>query len=167
VHELVAEALSDYEATGAEESYDLTLLLVDGERTVEEVVAASPLPDDYAVRFLAACHVLGCTSRLPVQRTSAARRASAAPEEPQGAVAEGEPATATAAAAAELEARPRPRPRPKPQPETEGSSARWWLVLLLVLVVLSVVVFYGWKGGLVLGGGDPAAPPEGEVGAPP
>ena len=42
------EGLCDYEATGAEEEYDLTLLRVNGRRSVAELAALSPLPEPVA-----------------------------------------------------------------------------------------------------------------------
>jgi hypothetical protein len=59
VHDLSAERLADYECTGAEEAYDLTLLRLDGSRTLREAVGQSPLPEGAALRFLAACRLLG------------------------------------------------------------------------------------------------------------
>ena len=65
VLDLVAETLSDYEATGAEEEYDATFLRCNGKRSVQQVLDMSPLPEAAALRFLAALRLLGCVSSVP------------------------------------------------------------------------------------------------------
>jgi hypothetical protein len=65
VLDIITEHLSDYEATGAAEEYDMTLLRCNGSRTVDEVVALSPLPEAVALRFLAAARLVSCISSVP------------------------------------------------------------------------------------------------------
>ena len=63
--DIITEHLSDYEATGAAEEYDMTLLRCNGTRTVDDVVALSPLPEGVALRFLAAARLVACISSVP------------------------------------------------------------------------------------------------------
>ena len=63
--DMIPERLSDYEATGAAEEYDLTLMRCNGKRSVREVVAMSPLPEGAALRFLAAARLAQCLTSVP------------------------------------------------------------------------------------------------------
>jgi len=65
IADLELEHLPEHESTGADEGYDYTVLLCNGQRSLGEILAASPLPEPAALRFLAALRLLGIVSSKP------------------------------------------------------------------------------------------------------
>lgn len=104
VLDIVPEALGDYEATGADEAYDLTFLRVNGKRSVRELVDASPLPHHAALRFLAAARMLDCVRVVAREQLAPARGATR--QRPQAAS-----ATTTATTGANADGATRPAAR--------------------------------------------------------
>ncbi|MEM7247890.1 MAG: hypothetical protein AAF533_21315 [Acidobacteriota bacterium] len=167
VLQLEPERLCEYEATGAEELYDLTLLRVDGKTNVSELIANSGLPESAALRFLAACRLLGCvtpaiSSREPAGPGFEAHAPSAAPAAPQAPAAPSlRPAPAAAQepelvethddseAAAAAHYRPVARPQPRTSDlmteEPSGGTGRL-LVLLAIALLVGALGFAAWKG---------------------
>ena len=168
--DLDAERLNEYEATSAEEAYDLTLLRVNGRRNVAEVVQASPLPPGAAVKFLAACRLLSCIRVVATPETSVRTAPAGAPRaaprsEPAPAPrsADAGPAAQTASAATATEpvgraaqgevVRERPASRQGPPAQSEPSEPRsggmrWWLLAMLattILAALAIAVYQGWE----------------------
>lgn len=76
--ELLPEHLPELEATGAEEAYDYTLLLCNGQRNVEQILALAPLPEAASLRFLAALRLLDVVATRPASRQAASPPMAAA-----------------------------------------------------------------------------------------
>jgi hypothetical protein len=122
IADLDMEHLAEHESTGADESYDYTVLLCNGRRSIGEILAASPLPEPAALRFLAALRLLGIVSSRPaevapegeVEDLSAADEV-VEPVEP--------PPLPAAAQVASADGPPAPPARPVEEPVTASSSS--------------------------------------------
>jgi hypothetical protein len=155
---LVVENLDLYEATGADEAYDLCFLRVDGQRSIAEVLECSPLPESAALRFLAAGLLLGCfeqcarapaTTPAPTKHSAAAAAAAAiatplAPRADGGEIEEGDKT-------APGFYRPNGQPgvkRPVLQGETKGApaGAGRWLAIILTLGLLGLLGWAAFRG---------------------
>lgn len=185
VLKLNTERLPDHEATGANEDYDLTLLRVDGKSSIGTVIERSPLPELAAVRFLAACHLLGVVEAAEVAAPAAAPRRGAAPAPPRPQPPPSEPAVAAVVEESSTEGaedwqdegdatapgfyRP-PASAPSPRAEEplmaekpSGSGLGRLLLIALILGLLGVVGWFGWVGLSEMTGAGPSEPSTSEA----
>lgn len=163
------DRLLDHEATGADEAYDLTLLRADGLSSLKDVLAASPLPEPAALKFLAACRLLGLIEAVESARAPRPRALEAAPSPPENR----KPATAASANAEPIDGettrpgfhRPStgvaPTPRLPVMKAAEPSSrAGRWLIVALVVALVGAVLWFGWVGLSSMGEGEKPSTPQ-------
>jgi len=181
VLKLNTERLPEHEATGADEAYDLTLLRVDGRSPLGAILERSPLPELAAVRFLAACSLLGIIDACEAPAAASTRAgvpatspdpAPEAPAEPRPA---DEPADPTADGTDEGDATvpgfyrppasaPAPRtPEPVMKEEETRSGAGRWILIALFLGLLGAVAWFGLVGLAEMSGVGEARPSSGEA----
>ena len=185
VLKLNTERLPEHEATGADEAYDLTLLRVDGRSPLGTVLERCPLPELAAVRFLAACHLLGIVdacepqAAVPTRPAVPAPREAADPETVVESPAETVPVEDPTAARPDRTevgdatapgfyrppvAAPAPRaPEPLMKGEETRSGAGRWLLIALLLALLATVVWFGWVGLAEMSGAGGPRPSTGEA----
>lgn len=179
--DIITEHLSDYEATGAAEEYDMTLLRCNGTRTVDDVVALSPLPEGVALRFLAAARLVACISSVP----GAPRTAPEAPRyDPEATLPSEEAARLISSSGAppflpdsdsgdapaanggdpddqdDARATPRAETRATSEPATKApiparptSPSTRWLVALVTIAILAGAGYVAWRGWLEMQAG--------------
>jgi hypothetical protein len=157
VLDIVPERLADYEATDAEEVYDLTLLRVNGQRCVREVVEMSPLPTRAALRFLAAARLLDCLRLVRPDPATEPEPAPPArppsPVDPDAALAQAAVAPAPLPAEAKTLSARSARTAGSGAAATGAAAAapqrrvvRGWLVVLLAVVLGACLAWFGYQG---------------------
>jgi hypothetical protein len=186
---LNTQRLPEQEATGADEAYDLTLLRVDGRSSLGEVLERCPLPELAALRFLAACRLLGIVEASEARESAPARGrqgrepVAAQPAAPVAEVA-ASPSPAGAAAPASppgpgpveggdvttpgFYRRPASAPTPRaPEPVMTDAPARSafgrFLLVVVILGLAAVVGWFGWVGLSEMSSGSGDGPPASEA----